>query len=160
MSDINIPNETSVEAAVNAPEKVTLYHPTTKTPIEASASDAPALLALGFRPRDFDPEQALSDALLSLEGVKLSVRRYARGVIEDGVIDRSDASAQYAAVTAIDFFVGFFRELVAALEAKYPRAEASPVSLAREVDVDGKTIIQEISVDPNQVDAFKAEGWA
>lgn len=164
MSDINIPNETSVEAVVNPPVnppvKKLLYHPTTKTPIEASEADIPALLALGFRPRDFDPEAALDDTLTALEGAKLAVSRYARGVIDDGVIDRSDESAQAAAFVAVDAFAFFLRELVAALEAKYPRAEALPVSLSRVVEKNGETITEEIQVDPNQVDAFKAEGWA
>lgn len=160
MSDINIPNGSSVEAIVNGPAKKLLYHPTTKTPIEANESDVPALLALGFRPRDFDPEAALADTLASLEGAKLAVLRYARGVIDDGVIDRSDESAQVAAFVAVDAFAFFLRELVAALEAKYPRAEAAPAILAREVEKDGKIVLEEISVDPNQVDAFKAEGWA
>jgi hypothetical protein len=159
MSDISIPNGPIVGAEVNAPAKTLLYHPTLKQTIEADESDVSALRVLGFRTRDFDPEAALSDVLSSLDGAKIAISRYARGVIDDGVIDRSDESAQVAALVAVDAFSFFFRELVTALEAKYPRAESLPALLAREIEKDGKLVVEEIKVDPNQVDAFKAEGW-
>jgi len=159
MSDIDVSNNASVGAEVNAPEKVVLYHQTLKKTVEASEGDVSALRLLGFRLRAFDPEAALSDTLIALEGAKLAVSRYARGVIDDGVIDRSDESAQAAAFVAVDAFAYFLRELVAALEATYPRAESAPVSMSRDVDQDGKIVVEEIKVDPTQVDAFKAEGW-
>lgn len=162
MSDIDIPNSSSVEAVVNNPPKAlkTLYHPTLKTSVETTEENLSALFALGFRLKDFDPEVSLAECLAVLKSVEGAVIRYARGVIDDGVIDRSDVSAQVAAFVSVDAFAYALRELQIALEAKYPRAEAAPAIMAREVEKEGKTITEEIQVDPNQVDAFKAEGWA
>lgn len=159
MSESNIPHEASVEAVVNGPLKATLFHPTTGIAIEVNASDAPALVALGWLEELVDVESARTAALATLRGIEPALVRYVEGVVIDGVIDRADDSAHAALFVSINAFSEELRKLLQAIEAKYPRAEASPVIMAREVEKSGKLVVEEIGVDPNQVAAFVAEGW-
>lgn len=152
MSGVDIPNDASVGAAVNAEARVTLYHPSSKIPVEIFERDAEKLLALGFRRKISDPYAALTAALATLRGIEPALTKYVDGVMRDGVIDRSDVSAHAVLFVSIDAFSVALAELLQSIDETYPRAEASPVSLAK----GGESI----TVDPNQVDAFKAEGWS
>jgi hypothetical protein len=151
MSDINIPNESVASAVVNADARVTLYHPASKIPVEIFERDAEKLLALGFRRKVSDPLAALTAALATLRGIEPALTKYVDGVTRDGVIDRSDVSAHAVLFVSIDAFSGALGELLQSIDETYPRAEASSVALSKGGDL--------ISVDPNQIDAFKAEGW-
>lgn len=159
MTEVDIKNETTLEAVVNGPELVTLYHAQTGISVSAKVEDLPRLLAIGWREESPDPILALSAALLTLEAIAPALSRYAHGVIDDGVIDRRDDSAHFALFASVDAFSEALRELIVALEARYPRAEAAPVKMARAVSLPEGESTEEILVDPNQVEEFKAKGW-
>lgn len=106
----------------------------------------------GFRRTKFDIEGTASELISFLEAAVPAVSDYVSGVVEDGVIDPSDEANYFTAVKAMSKVFDLWNQLQADISRKYAVVNAAGVAM---LSPEG----EEATVDPNQVNDFKAKGW-
>jgi hypothetical protein len=146
-----IPHESSVEAALNAPHDVTLYHPNGKS-ITVDPADVAFWLDQGFRQSKADPEATVAELKALFPEALDAVLRWVQGVTADGVIDPADDAAQATAQLAMRRLEVVWGQLVRDIEALYPVAQGQAVQMQT-------TGGQTVEVDPNQVTHYLEQGW-
>lgn len=150
-SESIIPHSAGVEAELNAPHDVTLYHPAGKA-ITVAAADEAFWLDQGFRRSVADPEATVGELKALFPEALDAVLRWVKGVTSDGQIDPSDDAAQATAQLAMRRLEVVWGQLVRDIEALYPVAQGQPVQMQTP---DGKTV----DVDPAQAADYQAQGW-
>lgn len=146
-----IPHSAGVEAELNAPHDVTLYHPSGKS-FTVGAADVAFWLDQGFRQSKADPEATVAELKALFPEALDAVLRWVRGVTEDGQIDPSDDAAYATAQLAMRRLEVTWGQLVRDIEALYPVAQGQAVQMQT---TDGRTV----DVDPAQVADYQAQGW-
>jgi len=151
MARSTVDSTAALEAALNAGETVTLYHPNGKT-MTADRADLDFWLNEGYRQTKADPT-ATADELKALFPEALdAILRYVQGVTSDGTIDTSDGAAQATAHQAMRRVEQLWGQLVRDIESLYTVAQGQSVPMLMP---DGS----KADVDPAQVDHYLAQGW-
>jgi hypothetical protein len=92
MPDVDTPNDTAMNAEVNAPQLVELFNIDGKG-IRVPMADVEYWIRQGFSYQRYDPLALLENFLTLWPAVEAAIKEYVDSVIEDGEIDTSDVCA-------------------------------------------------------------------
>jgi hypothetical protein len=151
MAKSTVDSTAGLEAALNAGETVTLYHPNGKT-MTVDRADLDFWLNEGYRQTRADPTATADELKALFPEVLDAVLRYVSGVTSDGVIDTSDEAAQATAHQAMRRLEQLWGQLVRDIESLYTVAQGQSVPMRMP---DGSAV----NVDPGQVDHYLTQGW-
>lgn len=151
MPKSNVQHAAGVDATLNGPGEVTLYHPNGKT-IRVEQGDLPFWLDQGFRQTVADPKATAAELKAVFPAALDAIMDYVKGVTKDGEIDPSDNAAQAVAYQAMRKLETLWGQLVRDIEAQYGVKQGDAIAM---LDADD----QPRDVDPAQVEHYQAQGW-